>query len=326
MRFSKVTRAAYEVFSHQAKVAQRNRAARDVGMSRQVDFIRKELAIRTVERFSLINRSFENIVDMGAGAGYLEQAICGSSEEAGIVRDRQKNSQITMVEPSEVLLNRDADLPFNSKLNLNKVATNEEDFNPTPNSVDAVLTSGSMHWINDLPGVFMNIERMLVPDGLFMGNMIGGDSLYELRTSLQLAEMEQLGRVSPRLSPLAGASDVGNLMQNAKFKLLTIDVEDIVVDYPDMFALIEDLHAMGESNAVKMRPSSIPRSMLVAASHIYREMHGNPDGTIPATVRVVYMIGWKHSPDQPKPLKRGLSDINLKDLNELKDLQDKNKE
>lgn len=36
--------------------------------------------------------------------------------------------------------------------------------------------------------------------------MLGGDSLFELRTALQLAELEREGGLSPRISPMTGES------------------------------------------------------------------------------------------------------------------------
>jgi NADH dehydrogenase [ubiquinone] 1 alpha subcomplex assembly factor 5 len=96
-------------------------------------------------------------------------------------------------------------------------------------------------------------------------------------------------------------------------------VDDIIVDFPNIFALMEDLQAMGENNAVLGREMGpIQRDVLLAADAIYRELHGNPDGSIPATFRMIYMIGWKESEDQAKPLPRGSGEINLKDLLETK--------
>jgi len=42
-------------------------------------------------------------------------------------------------------------------------------------------------------------------------------------------------------------------------------------------------------------------------------LHGNEDGTVPATFRVIYMIGWKKGENQPKPLERGSAQFALKD-------------
>lgn len=66
-----------------------------------------------------------------------------------------------------------------------------------------VLSSLSLHWVNDLPGCFDAIFKSLRPDGVFMAVLFGGDTLFELRSSLQLAEMERKGGISPHISPFA---------------------------------------------------------------------------------------------------------------------------
>lgn len=221
---------------------------------------------------------------------------------------------------SQAQLYRDVDLPFNDELNITRqVLDNEESLPYEPGSFDLVLSNLSLHWINDLPGVLAQINHVLKPDCAFMGAMLGGDTLFELRTSLQLAEQERRGGMSPRVSPLADVRDVGGLLQKAGFKMLTVDVDDIIVDYPDTFELMKDLQAMGESNAVLGREMGpIGKDVLLANEAIYRELHGNEDGTIPATFRIIYMIGWHDSPDLAKPLPRGSGQINLKDVLENK--------
>ena len=145
--------------------------------------------------------------------------------------------------------------------------------------------------------------------------MFGGDTLFELRTSLQLADLDRRGGISPRVSPLADVRDVGGLLQKARFKMLTVDVDDIIVDYPSMFALMADLQAMGEGNVVLGREAGpIQRDVLLAADAIYRELHGNEDGTLPATFRIIYMIGWKEGPNQAQPLPRGSGEVNIKNI------------
>ena len=229
-------------------------------------------------------------------------------------------TELIAAESSESLLYRDADEDFNKQLNITRQVLDDEETVPfEANSFDLVMSSLSLHWINDLPGVLTQINNILKPDCPFIGAMLGGDTLFELRTSLQLAEQERRGGMSPRVSPLADVRDVGGLLQKAGFKMLTVDVDDIVVDYPDTFALMQDLQAMGEGNAVLGREmGAIQRDVLLATEGIYRELHGNPDGSIPATFRVIYMIGWRESEDQPQPLKRGSGEVNLKDILEQK--------
>lgn len=44
--------------------------------------------------------------------------------------------------------------------------------------------------------------------------------------------------------------DVSNLLGRAGFTLLTVDVDEVTVNYPSIWELMEDLQAMGESNAI----------------------------------------------------------------------------
>lgn len=228
----------------------------------------------------------------------------------------ERITELVAADSSHAQLYRDSDLPFNDQLSITRqVLPDEESLPFPPESFDLVLSSLSLHWINDLPGMLAQINNVLKPDCPFMGAMLGGDTLFELRTSLQLAEQERRGGISPRVSPLADVRDCGGLLQKAGFKMLTVDVDDIIVDYPNTFELMKDLQLMGESNAVVGREmGAIGRDVLLANEAIYRELHGNEDGSIPATFRIIYMIGWRESPDQAKPLARGSGEINLKDI------------
>lgn len=213
------------------------------------------------------------------------------------------------------MLYRDADLPFNKEINIEREVLPTSELLPyDAETFDAVLSSLSLHWINDLPSILAQVNNVLKPDCPFISVMMGGDTLYELRTSLQLAEQDRRGGVSTHISPLADVRDVGGLLQKAGFNLLTVDVDDIVVDFPDIFTLMTDLQAMGESNAVLTREKGgIHKDVLLAAQGIYKELHGNEDGSLPATFRLIYMIGWKKSPDQAKPLERGTGMFSIKD-------------
>jgi NADH dehydrogenase [ubiquinone] 1 alpha subcomplex assembly factor 5 len=52
--------------------------------------------------------------------------------------------------------------------------------------------------------------------------MFAGDTLFELRSSLQLAEMEREGGFSPHVSPFVQVSDIGGLLNRAGFTITTI--------------------------------------------------------------------------------------------------------
>lgn len=265
------------------------------------------------------------MLDLGANACSVAKALTRENPDPDPANPisppiATRMSKLTAADSSRAMLYRDADEPWNRGMDISRVVLDDEETLPfEPATFDLVLSNLSMHWINDLPGVLGQINNVLKPDSPFIGAMLGGDTLYELRTSLQLAEQERRGGVSPHVSPLADVKDVGGLLQRAGFKMLTVDVDDVIVDYPDSFALMQDLQAMGEGNAVIGREmGAIGRDVLLASDAIYRELHGNEDGSLPATFRIIYMIGWREGEGQRQPLPRGSAQINLKDVLETK--------
>lgn len=332
----------FNVFDRTAKLMQRSRTpVLNPKESRKVEYLRDEVAIRTIERLAFITRSFDRVLDFGSHLGNLVKNLCdvskipeqGDSADIEICKQlnkdketiRSKINELVMLDSSKEILNRDIDEPFNSIFN-GKIIRNvgdEETFDheclQESDQYDAVISNLSLHWINDLPAILSNINRILKPDGLFMGTIFGGDTLYELRTSLQLAELERKGGMSPRVSPLVNLNDIGSLLNRAGFSMLTIDAEDIVVGgFPDIVSVCKDLQLMGEQNSLLSRPNYLPRDVLLAANEIYKSLHGETDEdgktTLPATFNVIFMIGWKQSANQPKPLKRGTGQVNLKDV------------
>lgn len=316
----------HQVFNRRTKWLQKERAASSPEQSRTADYLKDEVARRLCERLLDIKRDYPRVLDVGANSCNVARALVAPDLEqdpnmpgpaAPLV---SRVGHLTAAESSESLLFRDAELDFNRDINMTREILQDEETLPfEPNSFDLVLSSMSLHWINDLVGLLAQINNVLKPDCAFMGAMLGGDTLFELRTSLQLAEQERRGGIGPHVSPLADVRDVGGLLQRVGFKMVGVDVDDIIVDFPDIFALMQDLQAMGEGNAVLGREMGpIGRDVLLAADAIYRELHGNEDGTIPATFRMIYMIGWKESADQAQPLPRGSGEINLKDILESK--------
>lgn len=185
-----------------------------------------------------------------------------------------------------------------------------------------VISNLALHWFNDLPGLIKSVNKCLKPDGPFLASLFGGETLYELRSSLHLAEQERRGGLSPHISPFTKIRDIGALLNRAGFTMLTIDTDDMVVGYPNMFELLHDLKGMGESNAAFNRPLTISRDVLLSASTIYDEMYprNNPDTNekgIHATFQVIYFIAWKKHASQPQPLERGSATASFKDLGKI---------
>jgi NADH dehydrogenase [ubiquinone] 1 alpha subcomplex assembly factor 5 len=127
-----------------------------------------------------------------------------------------------------------------------------------------------------------------------------------LRDVLMAAELEIEGGASPRISPFADVRDAGSLLQRAGFALPVIDRDRITVTYENALALMADLRAMAESNAVAERITRFTRrETLMRAAVLYHERYGEADGRIPASFEIIYLTAWAPAASQPQPLAPG---------------------
>lgn len=127
---------------------------------------------------------------------------------------------------------------------------------------DLLISSMNLHWVNDLPRTLASFRRALKPNGLFLGAMIGGDTLMEMRSSFVLADLERKGGVAQRMSPLCSLADAGALMQAAGFSIPTVDTEVVTIHYPNAWTLWHHLRAMGDSHATFARATADLNTLL----------------------------------------------------------------
>lgn len=183
-----------------------------------------------------------------------------------------------------------------------------------PEAHDLVVHALCLHWAGDPVGQLVQARRALRPDGLFLAALPGGQTLHELRTALAQAEAEMTGGLSPRVLPMGEIRDLGALLQRADLALPVADSLRLEVTYADPLALMRDLRAMGEANAMTRRARGLMRrAVLARACEIYAQEFARPDGRIPATFELIFLTGWAPDPGQPRPLRPGSAAARLAD-------------
>jgi SAM-dependent methyltransferase len=181
-------------------------------------------------------------------------------------------------------------------------------------TLDLVVSTLALQFVNDLPGTLVQIRRALKPDGLLLAALLGGETLTELRESFAAAESETTGGVSPRVAPFADLRDLGALLQRAGFALPVTDTDRLTVRYDSAFALMRDLRRMGATNIlVDRRRRPLRRATLVRMAEIYAQRFADPDGRVRATLEIVWLSGWSPHPSQQQPLKPGSAAARLAD-------------
>ena len=242
------------------------------------DVLVDEIADRFAERLGDSGRKFPTALDLGCHTGGLGRAL---QRRFGI----------------EVLVQADLSPAMVGSAAGLRVAADEEALPFAGNRFDLVISAMSMHWVNDLPGALIQINRCLKPDGLFLAAMPGGSTLTELRRSFLHAEAEIEGGSSPRVSPFVDVRDAGALLQRAGFARPVAEIDTLCVTYADARGLMRELRGMGEANAlIDRRKSVLRRATLEAAADYYRDTFAAADGRIVATFQMLYLTGWGSAP------------------------------
>ncbi len=280
----------------------RLRLQRAAGLGSAADFLRRRAAEDAAFRLSGILRDFPFAVELGARDDLFLQALRGTPAEGRIGRLVRAG----LSEKSLSGRDRGGSGP--------RVVADEERLPFAPQSLNLIVSLLSLHWTNDVVGALIQARQALKPDGLFLGALLGGATLHELRTALTEAELELHGGAGPRVSPFADAHDGASLLQRAGFALPVSDIDRLTVRYPHPLALLNDLRAMGETNVLAERnPRPLTRRVLGRALEIYQARYGLDDGRVPATFEIVTLTGWAPDASQPQPLKPGSAKMRLAD-------------
>ncbi|HEY4115700.1 MAG TPA: methyltransferase domain-containing protein [Rhizomicrobium sp.] len=172
------------------------------------------------------------------------------------------------------------------------VVSDEEALPFARQSFDLITSILSLHAVNDVPGVLIQIRQALREGGRFVGAMFGGETLRELRAAFAAAESDLRGGASPRVLPFADVRDLGALLQRAGFGNPVADVERTTVRYREFAGLTRDLRALGETNMLQQRSRKfLRRDVLSAAMANYRANNSDESGRLLATFDVIYLTG-----------------------------------
>jgi SAM-dependent methyltransferase len=272
------------LFDRKLLAIRRERALRAGGAA--ADFLLRRAAEEMAERLAVIARQFSPVLTIGAHPGVVEDALRGFGD----------GPHITLAQNASAL-------PAGAGLTI----CGEEEWLPFRDGSLGLIVSGlTLHFAGDLPGALVQMRRALKPDGLFLGAVLGGQTLAELRA------LE--GGASPRIMPMGDIRDYGALLQRAGFALPVADADLVTVTYGSPLGLIHDLRSMGATNALLARRKSfLRRATLLRALEIYQERFATAKGRVKATFEIIYLAGWGPHESQQKPLRPGSAAARLAD-------------
>ncbi len=219
------------------------------------NFLYAEVANRILENLELLNREYENILEIGAKDNYLSSKI--------------KAKNITNIADVESLV-------F------------------VENSFDLIVSNLNFHFINQIPQFLLEVKKSLKPQGVFIASFFGEENLSELRHVLYEVENEIYGGISPRMPPTIDVKMAANLLQKGVFNNPVSDLEKIEVEYSDPYQLLKDLKMMGQGNIlVKRSRKFFTKNFLNKILQKYRELYSLKDKKVKATFEIITITGIK---------------------------------
>lgn len=294
---SSISTGAPQIFDHSLRSKRRARLSTNFIHTHPLHKILQGILL---ERLSLIQRSFEKILIIGDFPGTLLQS-------------HFTTKPFNIFHMNETIFSKD--YPSNT----NPLQGSSEFLPIKEKSMDLIISYFDLHQMNDIPGALAQIRYALKEDGLFLGILLGGDSLWQLRQTCSQAEETIRGGVSPRVAPFVSLQDAAHLMLRAGFALPVADYESFEWSYESTITFLKDLKALGLSNTLQeqhkgLMGKSLLKEILTCYQHLFSNPLGEQKGQVSCTYDIIFLSGWSPSDIQQKPLLPCKTYIPLKEV------------
>jgi malonyl-CoA O-methyltransferase len=194
--------------------------------------LQKEVEARLLEQTDYLQQAPTRILDLGSGPGRASAFLKKKWPKAEVIAVdiaipmlHKVHEQTRFWRPIKRVCANAMQLPFHD------------------NSFDLVFSSLCLQWAHPLPQALQEIRRVMRSEAMLLFSTFGPDTLMELRNAyLAIGE-------TPAVSPFAAMQQIGDGLQGNGFHKNVLDRENFTMSYPDLRALMKELHAIGASDA-----------------------------------------------------------------------------
>lgn len=240
--------------------------------------------VHTVTRDGLFARLEPMLVD----AHTVVDLGCATGTACRTLAKRFRAAQVIGVDQSANMLQRAA----RKKPWLAKYSFMEASADAVPladYSVDLVFCNQLLPWVDDAPGVFKEVNRILRKDGLFVFASLGPDSFSELRRAWQASDH------GVHVNHFPDMHDLGDAVVRAGLGDPVLDVDRLTVTYESPAALFRDLTGCAARNCLADRALSLTGKDRFAAMSRELQLPGS-DAAIELELELVYGHSWGSGP------------------------------
>lgn len=252
----------------------------------RVAVLQTEVRSRLLERLDLIKLTPSVVLDLGCGTGPASRALQQRYSQAHIISMDAAFGMLQYSSKQRSVMQR-----LFSK-DVSRVCADAFKLPLKTASVDIVFSNLMLQWCDPPDAVFLELRRVLKPEGVLLFSSFGPDTLRELRQAWAVVDEHT------HVNRFIDMHDLGDAMVRAGLAEPVLDVERFTLNYADAMTLMRELKAIGAHNVTAGRRHSLTgRTALKQMLAAYETQRR--DGSLPASYEVVYGQAWGND----RPLK-----------------------
>ncbi len=147
----------------------------------------------------------------------------------------------------------------------------------------------TLHGVNDLPGAFALVRRMLKKGGRFQAALPAGFSLAAVRDAFLEADIAGDRGVPPRVGPTIDPREAAPLLLRAGLRQPVAEVESLTLRYRNLADFARDARAHGDSGWLMARPRGLMTPARWALAEQAFASGADADGRVPVEVQILYL-------------------------------------
>lgn len=241
--------------------------------------LQQEVGNRLIERLDLIRLNPRWILDIGAGTGATTRRLMRRYPRARFVALDLAPDMLRKARRRAPLLRR-----------LRCVCADAESLPFGTASFDLVFSNLTFQWVNDLDRAFLEVQRVLRPEGVLLFTSFGPDTLKELRQSW--AQVDSYVHVNRFID----LHDAGDALVRARLAGPVMEMEYFTLTYRQARDLTHELKTLGAHNVAVGRNTGLTgRRRWLAMETAYERLR-TAEGRLPATYEVIYGHAWGTEP------------------------------
>lgn len=242
---------------------------------RDAAFIQLKSGKELLEELNNFELTPHVVADIGSGIGCLTKQLAA----------KYPASRIIQVDFAQEMLNEAI-----RHQNFNNIFYMNSDFDYLPfiqESVDLVFSNFSLQWSLDISKTFLELYRVLKPNGYCLFTTLGPTTLFELRNCWQLIDSDS------HTNHHDSVECIINYLNASKFKIIEIKSSIKTAHFINFIDILHNLKAVGANCVINKKANSLMGKSVLRQLAEHYEQYRDANGKLSLSYEVISVIAIK---------------------------------